>query len=316
MTKISYIKTYHAPPQVTTLAKFVRATMNPDSELAQQVKLYRQTKHKRLKESLPMAIVGAICKGGHARRHVVKRTGWIALDIDAADNPHLKDAAAVRDAVANFGFVAFAGLSVSGRGVWALVRIKDPEKQAKHFEQLQKDFEYFGITLDSSKGANANDKRYYSFDPDAYVADEFTVYDRLPAEKPPAPQPTTKRYTGSKDVFSRGMTHVRNSGFTFTHGVDMHNSIFQLCSFLNFKGIPQRDAESFINNNVFPLSEIRSNCITAPYKQYVPSYGKGADSSTTVKYRVPKPGSTEYAEATLAMINDASPAELKEFYNL
>jgi hypothetical protein len=29
-----------------------------------------------------------------------------------------------------------------------------------------------------------------------------------------------------------------------------------------------------------------------------------------------EPGSTEYKEATRAMVNDASPAELNEFYNL
>ena len=178
MTKISKLSTYDAPPKLTTLAAFVRATLDPANELAQQVKRYRQTGEAKLKTSLPLAIVGAICKGGHAMKHVVKKTGWIALDIDAKDNPHLKDADAVRDAVANLDFIAFAGLSVSGRGVWALVKVADPEKQATYFKQLQADFEHFGITLDSTKGANANDKRFYSFDPNAYVADEFDVYDR------------------------------------------------------------------------------------------------------------------------------------------
>jgi hypothetical protein len=78
-------------------------------------------------------------------------------------------------------------------------------------------------------------------------------------------------------VFERARTHVNNKGYTFTHGTDMHNSIFQLCCFLNFKGIPQHEAESWIDANVLPLSDINSNCITAPYKRYASSYGQGAD---------------------------------------
>jgi len=364
LTKISKIQTYDAPPKLTTLARFVRSTLDPANKLAQQVKRYRQTGEAKLKTSLPLAIVGAICKGGHAMKHVVKKTGWIALDIDAKDNPHLKDADAVRDAVANLDFIAFAGLSVSGRGVWALVKVADPEKQATYFKQLQADFEHFGITLDSTKGKNANDKRYYSLDPKAYVADDFEIYDRLPVVKPKPKKKATRRtfqrtsYTSKpgetrakvekliakidKDL-TGGYKKWSQLGFAIEDefgesGRDYFHDISQYHPEYNRRECDRRYESCLKSNgsgttigtffyeckkhgftldrNPGPQRDNRSNakCETKKLRQNgdtaLKNYPDAWDEITLEK------GSQEYKEATRAMINDASPEELQEFYNL
>src|SRR5690625_7573263 len=54
-------------------------------------------------------------------------------------------------------------------------------------------------------------------------------------------------------------------GYTFTHPGDMHHSIYHFCSVLNWAGVPKHEAESWININLLPLSEIKSNCITGAY---------------------------------------------------
>lgn len=145
-----------------------------------KIRGYRETGDKTVKQSLPLATVGAFCEGGRKMEDVVHRTGWVALDIDPGDNPHIANAAALRNEVAKIKYVAFSALSVSGKGVWALVKIKDPDRQGEHFDQLIKDFSSVGITLDTSKGRNPNDARFLSYDPDAVIKDDFAVYDRLP----------------------------------------------------------------------------------------------------------------------------------------
>jgi hypothetical protein len=180
--KISIFETFDSDPKTISLRRWIAATMNGNSKFAKQVQEYRETSDSSIKKSLPLATVGALCEDGRKLENVIHRTGWIALDIDAKDNPHLEDAEAVRDAISNIVYVAFAGLSVSGNGVWGLVKVEDPQKQDQHFEQLQKDFRKRGIILDSTKGKNPNDARFYSYDPEAYITKEFKVYDRLPTE--------------------------------------------------------------------------------------------------------------------------------------
>lgn len=182
--KISYFKTLQSEPETTPLIGWLKAckygSKNP--EYIEQVLEYRRTKEPELKKTLPLATVGAVCKDGRKLENVVTRTGWIALDIDAKDNQHLSDAEHIRDEVAKIKNVAFSGLSTGGRGVWALVKVSEPDRQAEHFEALQTDFKAFGITLDSTKGKNPNDARFYSYDPGAVIKDSFTVYMKLPPE--------------------------------------------------------------------------------------------------------------------------------------
>jgi len=187
-TKISIFRTFDSDPRAISLERWIAATMNGDNEFAKQVKQYRKTGEDQFKKSLPLATVGAQCENGRKLEDVKQRTGIIALDIDAKDNPQVEDAAELRDAIAKVVYVAFAGLSVSGKGVWALVKVEDPQKQDLYFEQLQEDFGTFNIVLDSTKGKNPNDARFYSYDPEAYITKEFKVYDRLPKKPQSKPR--------------------------------------------------------------------------------------------------------------------------------
>jgi len=207
--KISVFKNFQSEPKTITLGQWLKVCKE-GSRYAEQVLEYRRCLNDlidkgysldkakkelenngkdRLKKSLPLATVGAVCKDARKLENVVTRTGWIALDIDAQDNPHLTDAEHLRDEVAKIQNVAFSTLSTSGRGVCALVKVSQPERQPEHFEALQADFKAFGITLDSSKGKNPNDARFYSYDPGAIINESFTVYKKLPPEKETTVQP-------------------------------------------------------------------------------------------------------------------------------
>jgi hypothetical protein len=289
-----------------------------------------EAEQKALKKKLlPCITPSGLFDEAHSVDALIEHSGFMAFDIDDDANPDIDDWQALKHQISNIKQVAYCGLSVSGAGVWGLVPIAYTEHHKKHFEAMEAKFAESGIVLD--KGCKDISRlRYYSWDPDGYFNEDAEPFKLIAKPKPKRKSTPPKSYTGSKDVFERARTHVNNKGYTFTHGTDMHNSIFQLCCFLNFKGISQREAESWIGANVLPLSDINSNCITAPYKRYVSNYGRGADSVAPAKYEgvdmrtgevlddiAPlEPGSTEYKEATRAMVNDASPAELNEFYNL
>ena len=199
-TKISIFRTFDSDPKTISLGRWINATMKDGNKFANQVEQYRKTGEDHYKKSLPLATVGAICEGGRKLEDVSKRTGWIALDIDAKDNPQVDDAAELRDAISKVVYVAFAGLSVSEKGVWALVKVADPNKQGQYFEQLQEDFGKFNIVLDSTKGKNPNDARFYSFDPDAYVTDNFKVYDRLPKKPQSKPREPSHKFDNNYSI--------------------------------------------------------------------------------------------------------------------
>ena len=189
-------------------------------EYSEKVLEYRETGNPVTKKSLPLVTVGCRLTGEKdAEKHpdpgtgyrvpeqIAECTGWIALDIDQQDNPHIPDACTLRDELKKIVFVAFAGLSTGGQGVWALVRVSNPNRQAEHFEQLQADFGSNGIKLDSTKGKNAHDARFYSYDPGAWVRGDFRVYDRLPK---PKPKPRTiKRVSTGKDTRSAVETLIQ-----------------------------------------------------------------------------------------------------------
>lgn len=175
-------------PVTVTIGRWLKSIIQPTTETElNRLKLindYRKTGDKRLKLKIPAFCPGALMNSRDASlpdsERIEKLTGWMQFDIDAQDNPHIDNAAKLRDAIANITFTAFCSISTSGKGVWGLVKVSDVENYKAHFEQLKIDYKSrLGITLDATKGGNPTDLRYYTFDPDAYVAKELRVYHRF-----------------------------------------------------------------------------------------------------------------------------------------
>lgn len=177
-----YGSKYGIEKQVLEYRRCLNDLIDSGHTLYDAKKVLENNGKDRLKTSLPIVTVGAVFSDGRKMENVKNRTGWIALDIDAKDNPHLT-AENIRDAVANILNVAFSCLSTSGRGVWALVKVSDPYRLPEHFEALEADFKQFGIILDRSKGKNPNDARFYSYDPGAIIKGQFIVYEKFPPKK-------------------------------------------------------------------------------------------------------------------------------------
>ena len=279
-------------PTATTLGAWLMACKQPNEQqkrFADTCQELRQTEdemaQKALKLSLPAVTVGAELftrdKNVSDTDKVKVVTGFTQVDIDPADNPHIKDAATLRDEVGRIAYVAFSGLSSRGRGVWALVKVAHPERMDAHFQQLVRDFAGRGIKLDTSKGRRFTDLRLYSYDPNAVINERFAIYDRLFTPKPqPRFTPTQWNKTPTTESIYKGAETfaTRKAGaFTFTQG-NRHHYIDSLCYYLNRKGVPQHDAETYINSHLMPISEIKSNCITHSYKSQSNLFGTWLDA--------------------------------------
>lgn len=173
-SEISIYKSFSSDPVSVPLMSWLHWNKN-GCNYSSQVLEYRRTRDKTLKDTLPCATLSGVFQGGRRKEHLVSRTGWVALDIDAKDNPG-KNAEFIRDQLAKITNVAYSGLSVSGKGVWVLLKLSHPECMQEHFEMLKKDFAYLDIQLDETKGKNVNDARFLSYDPDAIIKDEVEVY--------------------------------------------------------------------------------------------------------------------------------------------
>lgn len=270
--EVSCYRNYHSPenPRPVNLLSWLQS-----DKYADQVKLIRQTADKaerdRFKAKLP-----AITSGGtytyRETTGLIKFSGFMQVDIDLKENEQITNFDQLKTFISFLPYVAYCGLSVSAKGFWLLIPVKDEITYKDHFRALRKDWkDIAGITVDSSRSDIAG-LRGYSYDPEAYFNHAAIHYTKKLKEQ--VSKPVFKSFAGgSKDLYQRAMQHTVEKGISFVEG-SRHDFIFHLCCSLNTYGISQDNAEAWIDKNLIPLSEIHSNCITDPYKRYAGDFGK------------------------------------------
>jgi len=93
-------------------------------------------------------------------------TGLIQVDMDQDDNTHVKDWNELKGNIAQIPQVAYCGLSISSKGLWAIIPIEYSEKHLEHFHYIEKYFADRGYTIDASC-KNIQRLRGYAYDPTA-----------------------------------------------------------------------------------------------------------------------------------------------------
>lgn len=170
---------------------------------------------KKLKMSLPAAIISGVAESGISEGNVKYRNGVICIDIDAKENPALHDWESVKQTLSKSPYIAYAGLSVSGLGVFLLIPIADPQKHKEHFKAIDEDFKATtftfmqqgdteptvlkGIVIDGAP-SNIASKRFLSYDPEPCCNINAEIYCKISERPlPPPPQYDSARYKdGSK----------------------------------------------------------------------------------------------------------------------
>jgi hypothetical protein len=167
------------------LAVWIRSTVEGHPKHQATITTIRETsdddERRHLKANfLPACTPSGTWKDRKAETVVPESlNGWVQFDIDGIDDT--SKAAELRNALSKIPEIGFCGLSVSGGNLWGLVKVKYPDKADQHFQQLREDFNRFGIRIDSV--GKPKQLRFYSYDPDAYIAQSVTEYERLPKPK-------------------------------------------------------------------------------------------------------------------------------------
>lgn len=223
-----------------------------------------------LKNKMPVLLPCGIFKGAKGAKNLVNHSGLIAIDIDFKDNQHITNFENLKTEICKLKEVAYCGLSIRGKGYFLVMLITYPDKHKLHFKFIESYFLKRDLVIDPTC-INVNRLRYYSYDPKAYynhTAKPLQTYYKPPVQK--AIQSYQKRNKGLQltgNVFNDATAWVSTKGVQFVEG-QRHEFIFLLCSYLQSKGVKRSDAESWIDNNLMPLSEITTNCIEYPYTNF------------------------------------------------
>lgn len=135
---------------------------------------------KAMKLKLPCATISGVFDSRN-KQGLVTHSGLIALDMD-----DVADCSALINHLADMDIVAYAGRSVSGKGVYAIVPIAYPEKHGQQWESLRRYFDSLGITVDPAT-KDVSRLRFCSYDPEARVRFDATPYKGVytpPQQKP------------------------------------------------------------------------------------------------------------------------------------
>ena len=112
--------------------------------------------------------------------HLKQHTGWLAIDIDWADNYRLSNFENILMVLRHRPEVGLLMRSCSGSGYFGLVRLAYPDRHKQQFKALMKDYAACGIALDGSC-SNIGRVRFASWDEPEhiYINEKATAYTGL-----------------------------------------------------------------------------------------------------------------------------------------
>lgn len=187
-------------PANTTLGVFLSSQKH-----LPRVLQVRAADTKEVRDALKKKLPAATISGTFSVRKmesIIKYNGLCCMDFDAADNPHI-DAPIMKSILMEYPEVAYAGLSVSGKGVFAIVVTNNirPDCHAYIVDFLGMLFQVGdGLVYDRS-GKDVCRLRFVSYDEQAYWNPNPVVFDAqkyLPRLEEKETRPPKPLYVGGK----------------------------------------------------------------------------------------------------------------------
>lgn len=125
--------------------------------------------------------------------HLKQHTGWLAIDIDFADNANLSKFENVRFVCQFRPEIALLMRSCSGTGYFGLVRLAYPEHHREQFRALLQEYAAIGIMLDKQCG-NIGRVRFASWDDhqNIYINENVVAYKGMAEREVPQLLPIAK----------------------------------------------------------------------------------------------------------------------------
>lgn len=195
---VSLFENYKSKSPINVISLFDWVTNPQFQEWVQLIRSITDKKKQReLKSMLPCITPSGIfsyCKDDCLDKH----SGFICIDIDGGEsNPGLTDWEHLKKTLAKCPFIAYCGLSISGKGVFCLIPIKYTNKHKEHFFALEELFKKAGINIDPSC-KNVSRLRGASYDPNPVINLEAVSFKKIvePSVKP------------QKFIFDRKGSHI------------------------------------------------------------------------------------------------------------
>lgn len=183
-------------PKTMYLESWLANTIHPnDADLKEKVLKYRETFDPEIKKSLPCCTISATFEGKRSLDNIKKKNRFICLDIDRHSKSKKRkcnqcvDMLLVKELFMAHPCTLYCGLSVSGDGIYAIIKIEDENKLTDFFNMFDESLSRIGINIDASC-KDYTRLRFFSYDPDAYFNPNALQY-AAPKEKiPPKLKPT------------------------------------------------------------------------------------------------------------------------------
>lgn len=164
-------------------------------------------------EVLPAITVSGLFSQRNSRG-LIEHSGYVCLDYDNVDDPE-----ALKQWLSSIDFIAFASLSVGGRGVFALVKIADTAKHAEYLRAIFAYFENYNVELDK-KCTDVGRLRVVSYDSNPYINLDAHIWDKTIT--PQHSRQVTPLYYNNGDVeerlFIAGLEYIESRAIDITAG--------------------------------------------------------------------------------------------------
>lgn len=142
---------------------------------------------------------------------LIKHSGMLCIEWDKVE-----DCQELKDLLGSLQFIFYAGLSCSGRGVFALIKIADPTKHRAYFRALADYFGGIGYKVDES-GKDVCRLRVASWDGSPIFNPDSEVWSELPQVVAPTYTPRLATATDERLLLA-GMDYITRHGIDITQG--------------------------------------------------------------------------------------------------
>ena len=142
---------------------------------------------------------------------LVKHSGMLCIEWDKVE-----DVDALKDLLGGLPFIFYAGLSCSGSGVFALIKITDPTKHQAYFRALSEYFGGIGHKVDES-GKDVCRLRVASYDDAPVYNPDSEVWDIVPTIAKPTYTPRMATATDERLLLA-GVEYITRHGVDITAG--------------------------------------------------------------------------------------------------
>ena len=204
---IAYINTPNMPTDIQRLRHLYSTAMQTyPTDPARAASLFDE--YKQQKRYMPLATMGGVFKDGGRIDDMLSASKVLCIDIDNTKptdfykyegkeipNHHITDWNLLKWQLSRLPFVAYAGLSIGGYGLFLLIPIENESQYSEYWRCLQHLFSrHLNITIDAQT-KDITRPRFISYDSQPYINENAEVFKiQLPEKRTTMP---FRRYSSS-----------------------------------------------------------------------------------------------------------------------